>query len=158
VKVYLDFMVYPTRGHKICIQVPCHWCVIIRFGCVKLILFLHILAIPLAWHDQWKMHNSFSNMQCKNWKPWMTPILRKKLKNSLCAGHQEGNVDESKANFLTHVWALTMTCCPSSSVSQLLGLIYWPETLYICIPRWNYLETKFRSDLILGLATKGPKP
>jgi hypothetical protein len=36
---------------------------------------------------------------------------------------------------------------------------YWPETLYICntIGKSNS-QTKLRSSLILGLATRGPKP
>jgi hypothetical protein len=63
--------------------------------------------------------------------------------------------------FLAHVWALTMTCCPSSSsVSRACfvtaGAIYLKLCTYVPLGEMT-LETKFWSDLILGLATRGPK-
>jgi hypothetical protein len=53
-----------------------------------------------------------------------------------------------------------MTCCPSSSVSRAHFVTAGSIDLKLCtyVPLGDMtLETKFWSDLILGLATRGPK-
>jgi hypothetical protein len=62
------------------------------------------------------------------------------------------------------VLALTMTCCPSSSLSS-VSRARFVTAGAIDLKLWTYVplgemsvQTKFRSDLILGFATRGPKP
>jgi hypothetical protein len=59
-------------------------------------------------------------------------------------------------------WAFTITCCPSSSSSVNTARFVTARAidLKLCtyVPRGHMIyQTKFRSDLILGLATRGPK-
>jgi hypothetical protein len=72
--------------------------------------------------------------------------------------------NESECAFLAHVWALTIMCCLSvccpSSVSRALFITAGPIDLKLCtyVPLGQItVKTKFRSDLILGLVTRGPK-
>jgi hypothetical protein len=62
--------------------------------------------------------------------------------------------------FLARMWALTITCCPSS-VSRAHFVTAGAIDLKLCtyVPLGEItVQTKFWSDLILGLATRGPKP
>jgi hypothetical protein len=52
-----------------------------------------------------------------------------------------------------------MTCCPLSMTARFVtaGAIDLKLCAYVPVGEIS-VQTKFRSDLILGLATRGPKP